>query len=98
MKSLQERMTYRAAQKQRESDSRAKSTNTPRQDAPFDAADWLTDTVTNVNSGLADLSATQLAEVEAAEKAGKNRSSVNDAVATEKKKREGAASAWGKNA
>lgn len=66
-------------------------------DAKFDAAGYLGGKAADISSGFATLSDAKLGKVLAAEKAGKNRSSVLDAIATERKKREAAAASWGGN-
>lgn len=65
--------------------------------ASFDAGSYLNGNVQTVSDGLAQLSPEQLDAVEQAEKSGKNRAGVNDAISTEKKKRESAAASWGSN-
>jgi len=98
MKSLPEREAFRAKQKENEAKLREKAGAKPVETAEsFSAADYVSGTVQKVSGGLGDLDDAQLDEVAAAEAGGKNRASINDAIATEKKKREASAGSWGSN-
>lgn len=103
MQSLSARKAQRAKQK---ADAEKAANESPSQGADesseeseeFDAAAWVSDTVDNIVAGLADLSDEELTAIEDAEKSKKNRVSVMNAIAEDKKRREGTGAGWNQNA
>lgn len=104
MKSLAEREAFRAKQKANEEKER-KASNVVQTSAPnaeenktaedsFDAADWLNDTVENVNGNLEGLTDDELSAVEQAEAKGKKRAGVTAAIKKEKDKRVNSDTGW----
>ena len=104
MQSLSARKAQRAKQRaeqekaRNESPSQGADENAEVEDGEFDAAAWIADTVENITAQLGDLTDEQLTEVEDAEKAKKGRVGVLNAIAEDRKRREGGGAGWNQNA
>lgn len=107
MKSLAERKKYR--EKQRAKERRDEETsptvaasgngdNSSEDSDEFDAADWLADSVPNIEAAIGDLTDEQLDQIEESEKAGKGRSGVTNAISQERAKRSAKTGSWSTNA
>ena len=105
MKSLEERRKFRAKQRAEEMKRRDESpsqatdeTDSGSDDGKFDASAWVNDSVTNIAAQIGELSDEELDAVETAEKAGKDRVGVKDAIEAERAKRKQSAGGWNSNA
>lgn len=104
MKSLDERKKFRAKQRAAElkardaSPSQATDEDEDTGNGEFDATAWVNDSVTNIASQIGELSDDELEAVETAEKAGKDRVGVKDAIEAERTKRKQASGGWNSNA
>lgn len=100
MKSLAERIAYRAKQeelrKQRNGDLGLPETN-GESETEFDANDYLKTSVEKITNGLADLSDEDLNALEETEANGKKRAGVTAAIKKEKDARVSKGSDWSPN-
>lgn len=94
MKSLEERKAYRLKQKEANKQAAVESGDAVEGSAEFDAADWLADSVPNIEAAIGELTDEQLDLIEASEKEVKDRVGVHSAIAAERTKRASTATGW----
>jgi len=100
MQSLEARKAQRL--KQREAEAKQRENNPlpgdTEEDGKFNVDDYVAQTVGDITAQLSKVNDEQLDAIEAAEKAGKGRVGVMDAVKSERERRAAQATGWNANA